>query len=126
MSIMNADMADKTIEMTESSNDVSTLFPPVEAGQMFVVACSASDFLPSRLARAVEDCDAHLVNMNVTEFGGNTSPVVAQIRTIGASRSDIIRSLERYGYFVEGEDDSTEADLFRQRVNEVLLYLNIK
>jgi len=120
-------MTTKTKKTQTPDSGNINLFPAVESAHTFVIACPPSEFKASRIAQAVEDCEARLINMNVTDLGGNASPVIVQLRTMGASHFDIARSLERYGFFVEGEDDdSSTADTFRDRVNEVLLYLNIK
>lgn len=119
--------------MTENSFDTPTtlsfeeLFPPVADELTFTVSAPVADFRVSRLAQAVEDCDARLVNMNITDLGGPSAPVVAEIRVDGQSRERIVRALLGYGYYVDGEiDDNAEIGTFRDRVNELLLYLDIK
>ena len=42
------------------------LFPQMEESSTLVVTCRRGDYSASRIARAVEDADAHLLNLNVT------------------------------------------------------------
>ena len=102
-----------------------------------LVACRAGDYSASLIARAVEDCNAHLLNLNVTSLEGHTNttnesddgvpsyPVVFDIRVNHRDCTGITRSLERYGYTVlaaenaPGADDSTVKD----RIEYLLKYL---
>ncbi|MDE5968732.1 MAG: hypothetical protein K2G64_06475, partial [Muribaculaceae bacterium] len=43
------------------------LLPPVSEGSELVVAITPADYLASTIARAVEDTDAHLLNLNVMD-----------------------------------------------------------
>lgn len=54
------------------------------------------------MARAVEDCDAHLINLNVTSLpAGNRDDVVVDIRVNARNGYSVARSLERYGFEVD-------------------------
>jgi len=115
------------------------LFPPVADSSRLLVGCRREDYSASRIARAVEDCNAHVLNLNVTALGGNESdgrpdaaesdpkfPVVFDIRVNHRDTSGIMRSLERYGYTVleaqnaRGADDDT----FRERIDYFFKYFS--
>lgn len=116
------------------------LFPAVAESSRLLVGCRREDYSASRIAHAVEDCNARLLNLNVTSMdndkdydidGDGTSdgkfPVVCDIRVNHRNAEHISRSLERYGYTVleattsEKPDEST----LRQRINEFFRYLEI-
>lgn len=103
------------------------------------MGCRREDYSASRIARAVEDCNAHLLNLNVTSFGGtnvggDTSDdagndakfsVVFDLRVNLRDTAPVTRSLERYGYTVldtcgaPGADDDT----LRDRIDFFFKYL---
>lgn len=91
------------------------------------VACYRADFSASRIARAVEDVDAHLLNLNVTSAVTDHGEVVVDLRVNRRSPDSVARSLERYGYrVVETRSDSSEPDsTLSQRVGELLLHINM-
>lgn len=74
------------------------LFPPLEECSELSVACFRSDFSASRIARAVEDADAHLLNLNVTSSDIAGPQIVVDLRVSHRDAGAVSRSLERYGY----------------------------
>lgn len=119
------------------------LFPPVSDSCRLLVGCRRQDYSASRIAHAVEDCDAHLLNLNVTalHYDGDGSdadvsndvsksgkfPVVCDLRVDHRNCERISRSLERYGYTVlrASTDDKTDDSTLRRRIDEFLHYLEI-
>lgn len=104
------------------------------------MGCRREDYSASRIAHAVEDCNAHLLNLNVTSSDQDTGynneeddmsdgkfPVVCDIRVSHRNAESISRSLERYGYTVLMSTDSTPQDdsTLRRRINELFHYLEI-
>lgn len=80
----------------------SRLFPYSEDASELLVACRRLDYSASALARAVEDCDAHLLNLNLT---GDTAPdgsddLIVELRVGHRNAMGVARSLERYGFRV--------------------------
>jgi len=111
---------------TEPSLD--RLFPPREESSRLLVSCLPSDYSASRIARAVEDADAHLLNLNVTTDGERLdNRVVAELRVSHRSPLAVARSLERYGYeVVDVEHDSLADDeLAGRRLNELMYYIDL-
>ncbi len=118
-------------------------YPPVSDSSRLIVGCSRADYSASRIARAVEDCDAHLLNLNVTspgmrypseadldlspEGGESRFPIVCDIRVSHRDAAAITRSLERYGYTVIDwqSDNVADSDTSRQRIEHLFRYLEI-
>lgn len=84
----------------------------------------------------MEDCDAHLLNLNITGLstdelydndGNPKFPVVFDLRVSHRSAQRISRSLERYGYTVldTHSSDSEDNDLIQRRIDEFFRYLDI-
>lgn len=118
------------------------LFPPVGDCSRLLVGCTREDYSASRIARAVEDCDAHLLNLNVTSMSKRADdvsaddvyadgyfPVIFDLRINQRNVSAVCRSLERYGYTVldaQSSDDSDNVDeIARQRIEEFFRYLEL-
>ena len=111
------------------------LYPPVADSSRLLVGCSREDYSASRIAHAVEDCDAHLLNLNVTSntvydadtyYADNSKfPVVFDIRVSHRNADSIMRSLERYGYTVLDTEDAPGADndTVRERIDLFFKYL---
>ena len=107
---------------------VDELYPAHEGSSHLLIGCGRNDYSASRIARAVEDCDAHLLNLNVMVDESEAYDMLVDIRINHISGEAVARSLMRYGYevleFTPGGapgDDST----FRRRVDELLRYLNV-
>lgn len=107
----------------------------MEESSRLLVGCRREDYSASRIARAVEDCDAHLLNLNVTSFGDSPGfddgehdaprfPVVFDIRVNHRNASGVSRSLVRYGYTVLDCSDANEPDeVTADRIEGLLRYL---
>lgn len=105
------------------------LFPDVEDSTRLTVCCRRGDYSASRIARAVEDCDSHLLNLNVTvpPKSGSDALIYVDLRVNLCDPSAIARSLERYGYEVVEIISSTprDFDTVKSRIDEFLHYLEI-
>ncbi len=100
----------------------------MEEASTLLVSCLPSEYSASRIARAVEDCDAHLVNLNVTTDGSRLdNRVVCELRVSHRNPSSVVRSLERYGYEVVDTDARSLASdpVTAERVAELLHYLEL-
>ena len=128
--------------MTANSNkfpENEYFFPYVAESSRLLVGCRREDYSASRIARAVEDCNAHLLNLNVTEIGTDNPfsaedeisegkfPVIFDIRVSHRNAASIGRSLERYGYTVlcEKSSDNSDDATTRQRIDQLFRYLEI-
>lgn len=106
---------------------VDNLYPAPEGSSHLLIACRRADYSASRIARAVEDCDAHLLNLNLMLDDTGANDILVDIRVNCLSGQTVARSLARYGFevldFLPG-DDVADATL-RSRVEELLRYLDI-
>lgn len=130
MTIENDILAHIAPEDTSVTDRFNTMMPPLPDSAELTVKCRPDRFLASSIARAVEDCDAHLINLNVTGQRDSDGSLLVHLRVNRRSAGPVGRSLERYGYQVvdgggygpDSDDyDSTLAD----RANMLLHILNI-
>lgn len=108
--------------------EIERLFPHYDESCRILVSCIPSDYSASRIARAVEDCDAHLLNLNVTDDGRHLdNRVVVELRVSHRSPVAVARSLERYGYEVVDIEHGALADdpVAAQRINELIHYIEM-
>lgn len=109
--------------------DINSLYPLHDDVCCVRVACRRDQFSASAIARAVEDCDAHLLNLNVMRDDSGVADMMVDLRVNSRSAASIVRSLERYGFdVVEVETHDGEAAVdptLRERVDELLRYINI-
>lgn len=104
------------------------LFPPQEEECSLTVCCIPGQFSASAIARAVEDCDAHLINLNVTSDHTPDGELVVELRINHRNGEAVARSLERYGYRVtalSGALDGGAHTVTRERIGALLHYLDI-
>ena len=108
-------------------SEINELFPPVEDESRYIIGCSRADYSASAIARAVEDCNAQVLNLNVTALPSEDYDLVIFLRVNHRSTEAITRSLERYGYSVLQAHSSSEQvnEQMLDRVNELLRYLEI-
>ena len=92
------------------------------------VACAQADYSASIIARAVEDVDAHLLNLNVTA-DSDAARVVADLRVSLRNTTPVARSLMRHGFDILSADvpaDAIDADDADANPYAALIrYLNI-
>lgn len=104
------------------------MMPPQPEASRLLVACYPANFCASALARAIEDTNAHLINMNVTAWRLDDGRLTIELRTNRLNSSAAARSLERYGYEViatdETEPHETDSHL-RARAAELLNILEM-
>lgn len=105
-----------------------SLFPPHQECCTLTVMCMPSHYSASELARAVEDADAHLLNLNVTTSSGPEGQSVVELRISHRDAGRAAASLERYGYTVTdvGQDGyDHRAETLQNRINDLLTRLNV-
>lgn len=129
-------------QATRHIDELDRLFPAFGDTSRFTISCHRADYSASRIARAVEDVNAHLLNLNVTEARtaagvfdlddpmagpAGESTVFVDLRVNCADPSSVIRSLERYGFVLEDVADSSHdnLDAMRDHVKEILHILEM-
>lgn len=103
------------------------LFPPRTDSCELTIACRRDDYSASAIARAVEDADAHLLNLNITTDESGVDHVCVDLRVSHRNGGMVARSLERYGYRVteiRGGYDN-DLDLMRRRIDELMTQIEI-
>lgn len=119
-----------TPDTAGSARSFSHLMPPLEESSVLTVACRPDDFSASVIARAVEDSDAHLCNLNVTDVRLEDGRITVELRTNRRNAVSTARSLERYGFDVidagtDGSDAAAADETLRLRAAELLHMMNI-
>lgn len=114
-----------TIDMPRALEACSLLMPQREESCTLEVCCSPGEYQASALARAVEDADAHLLELlSRPAPGGN---IAVQIRCSRRDPAPVARQLERYGFTVtnmQGEASATP-DVAEERMAALRRYLEI-
>ncbi|MCM1028361.1 MAG: hypothetical protein NC342_04120 [Pseudoflavonifractor sp.] len=124
--------AEITVDATAPSRPYDRLFPLAEDSSELTVTCRRGDYSASAIARAVEDSDSHLINLNVTSDydtvdGGDT--IVVELRINRRDPWPAARSLERYGYEVTDTrtamGDKLPDDLALDRLRSLIRRLEV-
>lgn len=97
------------------------------------VSTGYDNYCGSRVAVAVEDCNARLIFLHAAVPTDDLEPVDIYIGAEGASVAAIDRSLDRYGYSLldviynrhGAEYNDDEDDTFRDRANNLLRLLDV-
>lgn len=89
------------------------------------LSCSPEQYSASLIAHAVEDADAHLVDLLSTPMADGNLKVTLRVRHDDPSA--IVRSLERYGFTVTGAHGArySDARIADERLRALQLYLNV-
>lgn len=111
---------------------IEQLFAPAADTSSLLVACDRREYSASRLARAVEDADAHLLNLNVTSLRADDAPDGTVVVALRVGRRDalaVARSIERYGYdvldFSGDTGDDGSYDTARRNADTLLRLLEM-
>lgn len=112
-------------DQTTVLEGLGRMLAPRDDSSVLTVECPASDYSASRLAHAVEDADAHLVDMwSVPAPDGR---VAVTLRVSHLDPSSVAHNLERYGYEVTSAYGDTEldAEVAAERLLALQMMLNI-
>ncbi len=99
----------------------------------FILSCHRDDYAASRIVRAVEDCDVHLLHLEAIPHPDSPeSFLLVSLATAPCNPSHIVASLERYGYEVTDvdspltpADESADDDPLRERVASLLRLFDV-
>ncbi|MDE6338470.1 MAG: hypothetical protein K2K97_01620 [Muribaculaceae bacterium] len=92
---------------------------------VIALECAPGDYSASRIARAVEDTDAHLVDMCTAPVDGGKMQVLLRVRRNDPSPT--VHSLERYGYDVVWSygSENVDSDVAAWRLLELKTLLEV-
>lgn len=85
------------------------LFPDNPESGTLTVACTRSQYCASAIARAIEDIDAHLLNLNLTGQLTDAGQLIVELRISHRNTGAAARSLARYGFTVLGADPQSDS-----------------
>lgn len=115
------------VAATPTLHSEERLFPPTTECSEISVTCYRTDFSASRISRAVEDADAHVLNLNVTSQELSGGHIVIDLRVSHRDASAVIRSLERYGYttIALNSGDNSMADSIAERIGLLMAQIEV-
>lgn len=106
---------------------VAALFPQLNESTELTITCPPSQYSASAIAHAVEDADAHLLNLNVTAGTEPNSLTTVVLRVNHSRGESVAKSLSRYGYEtieIAVPNGITSVEMV-DRVRELVHYLNV-
>jgi hypothetical protein len=114
----------------EAGTPAPTMWPmplPAADATDLLLAVDPADYAASAIARAVEDCDAQLLNLNILPQGDSRGRALVAIRAGRLNGAAIARSLERYGFEVADIRGPRPADddSLASRADQLLRYLSM-
>lgn len=119
-------MAKDLLAKENKNPQFEEFFPYNPDSCRLVIACSRADYSASRIARAVEDADARLINLNVTAHDPGEGRLAVALRIDHRNPERVIRSLDRYGFpIIASESEEVADDTLRRRYEELMRMLNI-
>lgn len=116
-----------SVDPNDAASALARLFPPLDEFTELTITCRAGQYSASAIAHAVEDADAHLLNLNVVGGTYANSDTTIVIRVNHSRGDSVARSLLRYGYETidmkgtSGMPDSEMVD----KIKELLHYIEV-
>lgn len=117
-----------TLDASAIIGATARLFPAVDEACELIIECARHDYSASIIARAVEDCNAHVLNLNVRADNRPDNRISVSVRINHSSGEAVARSLARYGYDVTeiiGGDTDPLTETTKERINELIHYLEL-
>ncbi len=117
-----------SLDSASGHDTLAMLYPHRPEGSEILLGVRPDEYSAATIARAVEDCDSHLVNLSVTSARTPSGNLVVALRTDASSPDSVVRSLGRYGYEVleaVGTAASVDESDARARAAELLYLLDL-
>lgn len=109
-------------------DSTEAFFPAVADSSRLVIGCGYDQYAASQVARAVEDADARLLNLNVTRLDPAERRMVIDLRIDHRNPEAVARSLERYGYTlldIDSDDLLDDDNETRARYNLLMRLISM-
>ncbi len=116
-----------SIDRKDAISVLTRLFPPLDEFTELTISCRAGQYSASAIAHAVEDADAHLLNLNVVGGTYANSDTTIVIRVNHSRGESVARSLLRYGYEtieMRGNEGVPDREM-AEKVKELLHYIEV-
>lgn len=125
VSVSNGQSTLGSIDLRRALQAASDMMPPRPESSQVSVTCTPAEYSASSLARAVEDADAHLLDLYTLPAPHGNLKVV--MRTSRTDPSPVIHSLRRYGFSVTESEGLTYSDQDRaaERLEELRRYFDL-
>lgn len=126
LSVVEGDELRGIIDQSSMLEGLNRMLAPRDDSSLITIECAAADYSASRIAHAVEDSDAHLVDLLSVPAEAGRVRVTLRVRRENPMAT--VRSLERYGYevvAVSGADDERESEVAMIRMLELQAMLNV-
>ncbi|MCM1449032.1 MAG: hypothetical protein NC082_01685 [Clostridiales bacterium] len=104
-------------------DELDILYPRALDRAEVLIAVSPDRYSASSIARAVEDADCNLVNLNLTSERTERGDLIVALRVDNSTTDALVSSLNRYGYGIlasSGAAPSVDEEESRRRVAELL------
>ncbi len=114
-----------SIDASSALRACSLMMPQRPESSLVTITCSPQEYSASSLARAVEDADAHLLDLYTLPAPHGNIQVV--LRTSRRDPSPVAHSLRRYGFSVsetEGIED-TDREQALERIEALRRYFDL-
>lgn len=126
LTVMDSSECIGTIDMVSLLEAVGRIIPPREDCSLITLECHPSDYSASRIAHAVEDANAHLLDLWTAPSADGQTSVTLRVRLDNPEGA--VRSLRRYGYDVTaaiGAAGSVSSSVEEDRLSALQLFLNV-
>lgn len=113
------------IDESSMLTGLGTLLSARDDSSEIVIECFPEAYAASSIAHAVEDADAHLVDL--ISHPSRDGKIRVTLRVRHSDPTAAVRSLERYGYEVieANGPQYSDAQLSAERLSNLRLYLNV-
>ncbi|MBD5370677.1 MAG: hypothetical protein HDR80_05940 [Bacteroides sp.] len=115
-----------TIDEISLLEGLGRLIAERDDSSVLMVECAPQDYSASLLARAVEDADAHIVDLISHPAADGQLHVTLRVRTLNPTAA--VHSLERYGFRVietSAHEEDSDAALLSERLASLQALLSV-
>lgn len=114
-----------SIDIATALHACSELIPRRQESSIITLHCAPRDYSASQIARAVEDAEAHLLDLYTMAAPGGL--IAVQLRISRIDPAPVVRSLERYGFNVISTESNVNTDHSQAllRLQELQRYLDL-